>query len=202
MFADFPTKSTLPEGDVIATVQAQVAAVYAATGAARNLRAEYRVPSGKKVAFILKPGVTWAHDHIPDLRPPHQCGGGERRAAYEAPGGVPRALTPLGELYMPLDGIVDSSAELGPAEEGDRESGERADHGPQEAGERKLRGQRAAGGGAGAPAAGDGLDRKAGPAYADAGGAGGVSECGMRNGDSRNAEWGMRNGDLRKLRRS
>ncbi len=31
---------------------------------------------------------------------------------YEAPGGVPRVLTPLGELYMPLEGVVDASAEL------------------------------------------------------------------------------------------
>jgi valyl-tRNA synthetase len=112
LFAAFPTKSTLPEGGVIAAVQVQVAAVYASTGAARNLRAEYRVPSGKKIEFILKPGVPWAHDHIPTfarlINAEEVC----LEPAYQAPAGVPRVLTPLGELYMPLDGLVDTSAEL------------------------------------------------------------------------------------------
>jgi valyl-tRNA synthetase len=112
MFADFPTKSTLPEGGVIATVQAQVAAVYASTGAARNLRAEYRVPSGKKVGFILKPGVTWLHDHIPTFARLINAEEVALEPAYQAPAGVPRVLTPLGELYMPLEGVVDTSVEL------------------------------------------------------------------------------------------
>jgi valyl-tRNA synthetase len=112
MFADFPTQPTLPEGGVVAIVQAQVAAVYAATGAARNLRAEYRVPSAKKVKFILKPGVTWVHDHIPTFARLINAEEVSPEPNYEAPAAVPRALTPLGELYMPLDGIVDSSTEL------------------------------------------------------------------------------------------
>jgi valyl-tRNA synthetase len=112
MYADFPTGSALPEGGVIATVQAQVAAVYASTGAARNLRAEYRVPSGKKVGFILKPSVAWAGDEIPTFARLINAEQVVIEPTYEAPSGVPRALTPMGELYMPLDGLVDSTAEL------------------------------------------------------------------------------------------
>jgi valyl-tRNA synthetase len=112
MFADFPTKPALPEGGVIATVQAQVAAVYASTTAARNLRAEYRIPSGKKVGFILKAGVTWVADHIPTFARLINAEQVSLEPAYQAASGVPRALTPLGELYMPLEGLVDSTAEI------------------------------------------------------------------------------------------
>ena len=111
MFADYPTKAALPEGGVIATVQAQVAAVYEAVGAARNLRAEYRVPSGKKVDFILKPGVTWATDHIPTFGRLINAGEVSMEPNYMPAANTPRALTPLGELYMPLEGVVDTSAE-------------------------------------------------------------------------------------------
>jgi len=111
MFAAFPTESTAPAGD-IGAVQARVAAVYESTGAARNLRAEYRVPSGRKVHFILKPGVGWAAEEIPTFARLINAEAVTLEPRYEAPGGVPRALTPLGELYMPLAGLVDTAAEL------------------------------------------------------------------------------------------
>ena len=112
MFAEFPAKSALPTTGIIATVQAQVAAVYGSTTAARNLRAEYRIPSAKKVDFVLKPAVTWALTEIPTFARLINAGEVALEPVYEPPAGVPRALTPMGELYMPLDGLVDSSAEL------------------------------------------------------------------------------------------
>jgi valyl-tRNA synthetase len=111
MYADFPTQSTLPEGGVIATVQAQVAAVYESVGLARNLRAEYRVPSGKKINFILKPSITWVTDHVPTFARLINAEEVSVEVGYEPKGNVPRALTPLGELYMPLEGVVDNKAE-------------------------------------------------------------------------------------------
>jgi len=112
MYATFPSESALPSGGIVATVQALVAAVYASTGAARNLRAEYRVPSSKKVRFILKPSVPWAADEIPTFARLINAEEVTIEPSYEAASGVPRALTPMGELYMPLDGLVDSTAEL------------------------------------------------------------------------------------------
>jgi valyl-tRNA synthetase len=112
MFAAFPTKSALPEGGVVATVQAQVAAVYASVGAARNLRSECRVPSSKKIDFILKPSVTWVTDHIPTFARLINAGEVTIEPTYQVPTNVPRVLTPLGELYMPIDGLVDTTAEL------------------------------------------------------------------------------------------
>jgi len=112
IFADFPTKTALPSGGVIAAVQAQVAAVYASVGAARNLRAEYRVPSSKKISFILKPGVDWGVDQIPTFARLINAEEVSIEAAYQPPAGTPRVLTPLGELYMPIEGLVDTAAEL------------------------------------------------------------------------------------------
>jgi len=112
MFAAFPTEATLPESDVVNAVKVLVAAVYASTGAARNLRAEYRVPSSKKVNFILKPAVAWAEDQIPVFARLINAEEVSVEPAYQAGAAVPRALTPMGELYMPLDGLVDTSAEL------------------------------------------------------------------------------------------
>jgi valyl-tRNA synthetase len=112
LFADFPTKSTLPEGGVIAEVQAQVEVVYQSVSLARNLRAECRVPSSKKIDFILKPGVTWGLDHIPVFARLINAGEVSMEPAYVGTPNVPRVLTPLGELYMPLEGMVDTAAEM------------------------------------------------------------------------------------------
>ena len=90
----------------------QVAAVYGSTGAARNLRAEYRIPSSKKVKFVLKPGVTWVQDHLPTFTRLINAEEVSIESAYHAPAGVPRVLTGLGELYMPLDGVVDAASVL------------------------------------------------------------------------------------------
>ena len=112
LFAEFPTTPALPSSDVIAAVQGQVTAVYASATAARNLRAEYRIPSSKKVAFILKPGVSWAAEEISTFSRLVNAESVQIEPAYEAAPSVPRVLTPLGELYMPLAGLVDTSAEL------------------------------------------------------------------------------------------
>jgi valyl-tRNA synthetase len=111
MFAHYPTKTCLPEMEVIATVQAQVAAVYGSVTAARNLRAEYRVASNKKVNFVLKPSVEWAHTEVATFGRLINAVEVSIEPAYPAPTGTPRVLTPLGELYMPLEGAVDTEAE-------------------------------------------------------------------------------------------
>ena len=108
MFAQFPTA---PLGLDTAAAQVRAAAVYGAVGAARNVRAEYRVASSKKVRFVLKPSVPWAAEEIPTFARLINAEEIALDPAYEAPAGVPRALTGLGELYMPLAGAVDAAAE-------------------------------------------------------------------------------------------
>jgi valyl-tRNA synthetase len=111
MFAHFPTKSALPTGGIMAKVQTQVAAAYDSVSAARNLRAEYRIPSSKKISFLLKPGVTWAADELPTFARLINAEEVTLESTYTPPAGIPRVLTPMGELYMPLAGIIDDAAE-------------------------------------------------------------------------------------------
>jgi valyl-tRNA synthetase len=82
--------------------------VYEAATLTRNLRAEYRIPSNKRVRMILKPAGTGDFnvfgrlvngdplDVDPEIVPEP---------------GVPFAVTPLGQIFIPLEGIVDLSAE-------------------------------------------------------------------------------------------
>src|SRR5260221_734866 len=82
--------------------------VYRATSQVRNLRAEYRIPSNKKVKMILRravPGGSAVFANLAGAEPvqvnPH----------FEAPRGMPMVLTPLGQVFLPLEGLVDLAAE-------------------------------------------------------------------------------------------
>ena len=77
----------------------------------RNLRAEARIAANVKVRFVLKP--------LNDL-PPHDIAVMklllnaetlEVTHEYEPGKGTARALTPLGELFLPLEGLIDVAAE-------------------------------------------------------------------------------------------
>ncbi|HZC59679.1 MAG TPA: class I tRNA ligase family protein, partial [Chthoniobacterales bacterium] len=82
--------------------------VYAATTIARNLRAEYRIPSNKRTGLILKPAVTGDFTVFGRLINAEPF---EVDLEYVAKPGVPVAVTPLGQVYLPLDGAIDVSAE-------------------------------------------------------------------------------------------
>jgi valyl-tRNA synthetase len=82
--------------------------VYEAVSIARNLRAEYRIPSNRKARMILKPAVSG------DFTVLARLANAEPLEVYEqyAPGnGVPMAVTPVGQIFLPLEGLVDVSAE-------------------------------------------------------------------------------------------
>lgn len=84
-------------------------AVYAAVSQARNLRATYNIPSNKRLAWQLAPAADWVRDAIPALvlflhaESLSLCEG--------APAGFAACPTDIGILYLPLEGIVDASAE-------------------------------------------------------------------------------------------
>lgn len=108
VFAPFPQ----PSGSQPNTeAQARVAAVYRVVHAARNLRAESRVPSNKKVRFILRAEAGWIAGELGTFARLVNAEEIVLDAAYEAEPGVPRVLTELGELYLPLAGLVDVAAE-------------------------------------------------------------------------------------------
>ncbi len=82
--------------------------VYEAATITRNLRAEYRIPSNKRVRMILKPAGQG------DFRVFGRLVNGEPfdvDPEFAAEPGVPVAMTPLGQVFIPLEGVVDLSAE-------------------------------------------------------------------------------------------
>jgi valyl-tRNA synthetase len=89
----------------------KTAAVYEATGRMRNLKAEYNVATRRDVTFIVKSAAAWLNDEADVLA--LLAGATEIRIddAYEAPKGTPAAITPVGEVYLPLEGLIDVEAE-------------------------------------------------------------------------------------------
>src|SRR6185436_14501276 len=87
------------------------AAKYEVVTQGRNLRRVGNIQSGKKVKFVLKPNrEVLLHDaevikillHAEDI---------EINESYTAKKGTPTAHTPMGELFLPLEGLVDVEAE-------------------------------------------------------------------------------------------
>ena len=89
----------------------QAAAIYEAAGRMRNLKAEYQVASRKDVRFVVRGAPAWLAAETQVLALLAGAGGIEIDAAYEAPKGTPAAITPVGEVYMPLEGLIDVEAE-------------------------------------------------------------------------------------------
>lgn len=105
----------------VAVAQAITADFYETVRVARNLRAEYNIATSKPARFILRlpeDRVTAiekdAWSYAACLRALRRMINAEDLALnpdYQAPRGTPSALTPLGELFMPLAGLVDLAAE-------------------------------------------------------------------------------------------
>ncbi len=91
--------------------------LYDAVSAARNLRAEYGVATNKPAKFILRLRDELLEDAATlanTVRALTRMINAEELALnpdYDAPRGTPSARTPLGDLFMPLAGLVDLDAE-------------------------------------------------------------------------------------------
>ena len=99
----------LPESEITAA-STRTTALYAAIHAARNLRAEFKIPSQQQVRFLLTP-----KEEIHDSRRAIFAGL-TRASGLEIlkdipPAGTPSVVTDLGTIYMPLEGLVDLDAE-------------------------------------------------------------------------------------------
>jgi valyl-tRNA synthetase len=77
----------------------------------RNLRRAGNIQAGKKVKYVIKPAqhIT-AHD-IEVIRLLLNAESLEVNADYQSPKGTPTVKTPMGELFLPLEGLIDVSAE-------------------------------------------------------------------------------------------
>ena len=111
MLTQLPSDSML---DGIDEAQVEVAVktvsdVYEAVGRARNLKAEYNLAANRNVKFILDPEGEFTEAAV--FSKLAGAGGIMTEAGFEAESGVPVALTPIGKIYMPLDGLIDKDAE-------------------------------------------------------------------------------------------
>lgn len=95
----------------VSKARALASALYETANRARNLKAEYNLATNKKVRFVVKPALPLSDDLMARLA--LLAGAQEARiqADYAAPKGTPTALTPFGELFLPLEGLVDVEAE-------------------------------------------------------------------------------------------
>ncbi len=116
---EFLMQKTLPEeallGELpleeIINAQAIASEVYESAGRMRNLKAEYKMGSRKDIRFVVRAAPEWLAGEVKVLA---LLVGAEEiilDPAYEAPKGTPAAVTGIGEVYMPLEGLIDIEAE-------------------------------------------------------------------------------------------
>lgn len=115
---EFLMLTSVPETSVLegidpkqaAAARAKVAAIYEAVSRARNLKAEYGLGGNRGVKFIID---TEGTDFDQTAVFAQLAGAGEIEIApgYKAEKGVPVALTGIGKIYLPLEGLIDVDAE-------------------------------------------------------------------------------------------
>jgi valyl-tRNA synthetase len=89
----------------------QVEARNELVGQGRNLRRVGNIASNKKVKFIFKPGGNFPANEIETLKLLLNAEELEVNADYQPAKGTPAARTGLGELFLPLEGLIDVEAE-------------------------------------------------------------------------------------------
>jgi len=104
---DFRTHyGLLPEDETRAQTRFEVVT------AGRGLRRDFNLPSNKRVPFVLQSAAPLApHDSevirlLLNAETLEVAG-----SSWSPPRGTPSSLTPLGQLYLPLEGLVDIAAE-------------------------------------------------------------------------------------------
>ena len=114
MLTELPkAESLLPglEEEDISKARIIAAALYDAANRVRNLKAEYNLATNKNVHLVLRPTLPFGDDIAARLALLAGAKGTAIEPAYTAPKGTPSTLTPLGEIFMPLEGLVDVDAE-------------------------------------------------------------------------------------------
>jgi valyl-tRNA synthetase len=79
-----------------------VSSIYETVQAGRNLRSESRLPSNRKIRFILRTDEKSISDQIPTLCRLLNAEEVTLDPKYNAPAGTPVAVTPFGELFLAI----------------------------------------------------------------------------------------------------
>ena len=88
-----------------------VGAKYDLVSQGRNLRREANIPASKKVKYVLKPASPLPAHEAEALKLLLNAEAIEVSTDYQPPKGTPVVHSPLGELYLPLEGLLDVEAE-------------------------------------------------------------------------------------------
>jgi valyl-tRNA synthetase len=112
---EFLMKKLLPTTPLVSAdstaAQNKATAIYETAGRLRNLKAEYQLGSRKDVKFVVKGAATWLSEETKVLALLAGASDVILDSSYEAPKGTPAALTPVGEIYLPMEGLIDVEAE-------------------------------------------------------------------------------------------
>jgi valyl-tRNA synthetase len=77
----------------------------------RNLRREANIAAGKKVKYVLKPAHTLPQYDVEVLKLLLNAETLEVKSDFQPKKGTPVVHSKMGELYLPLEGLVDFAAE-------------------------------------------------------------------------------------------
>jgi len=101
-FAAPPEKFALESVGDVSERRRLVSAVYETVQAGRNLRSESKLPSNKKIRFILRTDEKSISEQIPTLSRLLNAEELTLDSKYKAPAGTPVAVTPFGELFLAI----------------------------------------------------------------------------------------------------
>jgi len=102
-FAAPPKKISLDRLEDVSAKRQLVSGIYQTVQAGRNLRAEAKIPSNRKIRFILRTNNKSLSDQIPTLTRLLNAQEVELDPNYRAQAGNPVAITPLGEIFLAID---------------------------------------------------------------------------------------------------
>ena len=109
-FAAPPQKIALDHVTDVPGKRELVSAIYQTVQAGRNLRAESKQPSNKKIGFILRTEEKLISGQLPTLTRLLNAEEVRLDRKYQAPAGNPVAVTPLGEIFLAI-AAADSARE-------------------------------------------------------------------------------------------
>jgi valyl-tRNA synthetase len=101
-FATLPQRLTVDGVSDVLGKRKLASAVFEAAQAGRNLRSESKLPSNKKIRFLLRTDDKSIFDEIPTLTRLLNAEEVVVDPGYQPPPGTPVALTPLGEIFLPV----------------------------------------------------------------------------------------------------
>jgi valyl-tRNA synthetase len=101
-FADPPQKIALDEIADVPDKRELVSAIYQTVQTGRNLRAESKLQSNRKIGFILRTDQTSVSEHLPTLTRLLNAEDVRIDHKYQAAAGNPMAVAPLGEIFLAI----------------------------------------------------------------------------------------------------